>query len=484
MTDFLSHKHFLIKSEGSNSYFLNFYNKKGIIIPPLMVDYVKNLDKNISNTEEKSASNYYIDKINLLIESGYFSNNGDDNKLRSEYTAEDIISSFSNTNHIIIEVTEKCNLSCKYCGFGENYNYFNKRNGKSIDFEHLKVFFDFLIKQRFSSNNFNNDASITVAFYGGEPLLNFKTIEKTVNYLSEFRNRIKFKFDLITNGTLLQNKLDYFVSNRFNIFISLDGDKNHNEYRKFKNGEESFDIVKQLLVNIVENYPDFFSKNVHFISTLHNKNGNKAIRSYFHKEFNKTSIVLPLRIDGLKQNHKDNFIATFLNKDQEVLNDENYTSQNFDELIKDSNSELNRLNSFIFNEYSNILLGDKKEGMITGTCYPFRNKIYITANGDLLPCDKIDYKYALATIKSTHLDINFSRIANYYNVTFEKMLSMCSKCFRSINCSQCIFFINPENEIIKCDGFINKSEYKTISLNRINLLERSIISLKAEDTYK
>ncbi|RPH33139.1 MAG: radical SAM peptide maturase [Bacteroidales bacterium] len=484
MNALLSPKHFLITSENNNSYLFNFNNNKNIIASPTILGFINHYNKNIEEAEDISTTNYYLDKISILKNNGYLSRNENNYEPLVEYTPNDIISSFCNTNQIIIEVTEKCNLACKYCGFGENYDYYKKRNGKSIEFERLKIFFDFFIAKRFSNDNFDNDTSVTVAFYGGEPLLNFNTIEKTVEYLSKFKNKIKFKFNLITNGTLLKNKLDYFINHHFDIFISMDGDKEQNEFRIYKNGEETFDRVKDLLLFMIKNYPEFFSKKVHILSTLNKKNSVNSIQSYFQKEFNKTSTILPLKIDGLKDTYKDYFINTFFNTEQTIIDNENYDSPNIEEFISNSNYELNRFNSFIFSEYSDLLSESNKKRTITGTCNPFRNKIYITANGELMPCDKIDFKYALAKITKTHLDINFSEIAQYYNSIFHKMHRVCSSCFRNNRCSQCIFFINPENEIIKCNGYIKSSDYRTIISEKINRLERSYTSLMVEDIYK
>ena len=61
-----------------------------------------------------------------------------------------------------------------------------------------------------------------IGFYGGEPLLYFDIIRKTINYVrSKCDNAI---FTITTNATLLKDKiLSFFVENNVEITISLDG---------------------------------------------------------------------------------------------------------------------------------------------------------------------------------------------------------------------------------------------------------------------
>lgn len=49
-------------------------------------------------------------------------------QIKTTYTKEEIESNLANTRQLLLEVTDGCNLSCKYCGYGElRKNY--KENG-------------------------------------------------------------------------------------------------------------------------------------------------------------------------------------------------------------------------------------------------------------------------------------------------------------------------------------------------------------------
>jgi uncharacterized protein len=47
-------------------------------------------------------------------------------------TEEDIIYQLANLKQITFEVTDVCNLKCTYCGYGEFYNDYDKREFSNL----------------------------------------------------------------------------------------------------------------------------------------------------------------------------------------------------------------------------------------------------------------------------------------------------------------------------------------------------------------
>ena len=95
-----------------------------------------------------------------------------------------------------------------------------------------------------------------LGFYGGEPLLNYKLIEQSVNYAKEIIRDKEISFSLTTNATLITPQIAKFlVENEFEILISLDGPKDiHNENRIFINGNGSFNSTIEGIKVILECY--------------------------------------------------------------------------------------------------------------------------------------------------------------------------------------------------------------------------------------
>jgi uncharacterized protein len=147
--------------------------------------------------------------------------------------AEQVKISLANTPQITFEVTDKCNLTCEYCGYGELYSDYDLRENKDIDASAAIKLLDYLIALWNSplSQSINNN--VYISFYGGEPLMNFPFIEKIVNYVKEIKNnKRRFTYSMTTNGMLLDKYMDFLVQNDFRLLISLDGDEYAHSYRR------------------------------------------------------------------------------------------------------------------------------------------------------------------------------------------------------------------------------------------------------------
>ena len=82
-------------------------------------------------------------------------------------------------NHVeklTLQVTQRCNLRCEYCIYSGNYDN-RKHSELDMSFETAKKAIDFYL---LSSGEMEK---CSIAFYGGEPLLNLKLIKQCVEYV-------------------------------------------------------------------------------------------------------------------------------------------------------------------------------------------------------------------------------------------------------------------------------------------------------------
>ncbi|HQO77972.1 MAG TPA: geopeptide radical SAM maturase [Thermodesulfobacteriota bacterium] len=149
-----------------------------------------------------------------------------------------------------------CNFACRYCYEGERKGnlYMSPDTAEAL--------------VTFVANEFpETKRSLTIDFYGGEPLL-------SVDMLTSISRRLKarsessggsYRFTLVTNGSLLKRRVveSLVPLGLHSVRITLDGPaENHNLYRPFKTGAGSFDTlirnIKDCLglvrVNIGGNY--------------------------------------------------------------------------------------------------------------------------------------------------------------------------------------------------------------------------------------
>lgn len=145
---------------------------------------------------------------------------------------------------LIFVLTEKCNLNCVYC-YEKNKN----RSEKTLSADFIKE----KIRQEILSGE--GIEELWIDFFGGEPLLEFDTIQEVVEwFLSSFWSRTvkSFRFLVETNGTLLDDRMKkWFSSHRDHLVVglSLDGTKQAHD----RNRSNSYDALAPHL--------DFFRRN-------------------------------------------------------------------------------------------------------------------------------------------------------------------------------------------------------------------------------
>ncbi|MBR4922939.1 MAG: radical SAM protein [Bacteroidaceae bacterium] len=93
-------------------------------------------------------------------------------------TPEKVKSLIANLSHLVFEVTDACNLRCKYCAYGEFYDDYDERNNRYLPIEKAIKLINYLYSQWTSYRNTASKNNILISFYGGEPLLNFRFIKK------------------------------------------------------------------------------------------------------------------------------------------------------------------------------------------------------------------------------------------------------------------------------------------------------------------
>ncbi len=154
----------------------------------------------------------------------------------------------------LLSLTEKCNLRCTYCYYNESQN---ERCADMSD-EVREASLRYILKKTIE---FKHDF-IAITFFGGEPLLRFDVILKSVDFLkelvekhrSELPEDFELKFGINTNGTLLNDEiLDYLKQERFCIYLSLDGPASrHDISRRTVNNKGSFEAIAPFIPALIK----------------------------------------------------------------------------------------------------------------------------------------------------------------------------------------------------------------------------------------
>ncbi len=164
----------------------------------------------------------------------------------------------------IFEVTENCNLRCKYCIFNDNYQHYRSINPREMTFETAVKGINYI----FSKIKNRSDKKFNFGFYGGEPLLNLKLIRQIIEYTKETFKEWELFYNLTSNLTALTDSaLDFLIEHNISLSISLDGDQaNHDAKRVFADGTGTHETVLKNLQRILDRHQEYFEKKISFMA--------------------------------------------------------------------------------------------------------------------------------------------------------------------------------------------------------------------------
>jgi sulfatase maturation enzyme AslB (radical SAM superfamily) len=193
---------------------------------------------------------------------------------------------------ITIVVTNSCNLRCKYC-------FENKKSNQNITFETVKKFIDYVSD---NTKKWNYGRPFSVAFLGGEPLLNLNIIEDTMKYIQIKKITDNSCAELPSGGattnivaaTRTEFKDFYKKYPFFELHGSMDGcPSSHDASRIHADGTGSAAEILKDWAWVVENF-----KSINFVLTR--KNVHLFAKSMiFLNSFFKKKVLLLLENEGL-----------------------------------------------------------------------------------------------------------------------------------------------------------------------------------------
>lgn len=119
-----------------------------------------------------------------------------------------------NTKQIVLLITHRCNLNCRYC-------YEKHKDSAVMSADVCKE----ILEKEFSGLK-DEKGSLAISFLGGEPLLNEDLIMEVSEWLWNKKKGQSFTLDITTNGTVLSKKMREWLGknkHRIDVTLSLDG---------------------------------------------------------------------------------------------------------------------------------------------------------------------------------------------------------------------------------------------------------------------
>lgn len=345
---------------------------------------------------------------------------------------------------LTLQVTQQCNLRCKYCPYSGSY-YNRKHSNANMNIETAKKAIDFYIKHSYDRKTLN------IGFYGGEPLIQFEMIKELVEYARSQGEGKEVEFFMTTNATLLnEEKIRFLADNKFNLAISLDGPREmHDKNRENVNGEGSFDKVIQSVRFIQEKYPEYMDK-VLFNCVIDGK-GDLGCLSDFFANFETVKNIQTIF----------NNVASEGIKDKDLLNSSEaynkaYEYEIFKLLLNKCNliseKEISPVVKAYYEHIKSQLKGRSlqaafnEKGHPGGPCVPGVHKLFVNINGDFYPCEKLNECIEEFVIGNVESGFDYSRAEKLLNIG-RTTQEECKECWCRRFCYQCVLFSEEGNSI-------------------------------------
>ncbi len=490
----------LITTEGRNNYYLSRSLPHVLLMHPVLKFLVELMEEGklekwldklptdevgnvvLNNGAKTSRENiqYYYRYLKFLEGNNAFAGMEKSEMNGAMFSPEDIKIALANTSQVVFEVTESCNLNCKYCGFGDFYSGFSKRRKRNLTLDVARKFLDFMVELFESPLNRKFHKKIALSFYGGDALENIPFLEEMVHYarLKKLTHK-KFFFSMTTNGVLLDQHMDFLAANDFVLLISLDGNERHNGYRVFPNGDSSFKVVYDNILKLQARHPDYFRRSVNFLSVIHDKNFNrKEVNNFFWEKFSKAPIFNELNQLGIKPDKKAELQTQFRGAHSA------YTAEDLSEdtgdklkILKSPITNtlfgtLSRYSGFVFKKYDSLTSGSTIPWSVrTGTCNPFEKKVFVTTEGKILPCEKILHDYSMGSVDKGGIHLDFEKIAEKYNRFYQNLMDSCNRCATSDSCLVCMFNLELGKKNPHCENYMKDKDFRNELSQQLSLLE-------------
>jgi len=349
----------------------------------------------------------------------------------------------SEMSTLVLDVTEQCNLRCRYCVFSGQYYYRRKHTSKFMSIDLARKAIDFFLSHSMLSKR------LIISFYGGEPLLNKLVIKACVDYVNSICKERDIVFHVTTNGTLIDEETARFlIEHDFLVRVSLDGPKDiHNRNRVFRNGRGTYDRIVTNLKRLQDMCPDFYDANISFNMAI---TPPYRLLDYHHficeseliADWHLVSNVWISRIDTkyfdqfepedlelkgyneLMEMYRQAAVKNLLNLSSSLGKDLKFVRECFDQRMM----RIHRRKP---------LIRIPDEYHPGGICIPGHLRLFVTVDGKLFPCEKCNHISDLLCIGTLDKGINYKRIMDIIDEYISLCPEDCLNCWACHFCSIC-----------------------------------------------
>ena len=335
---------------------------------------------------------------------------------------------------LTLTITERCNLRCKYCSYSGTYYYERKHSRRSMSWEVAKKAIDYYY------THCQAQEKAGISFYGGEPLLNFNLMRKSVEYAKKFTDWPPLTFHVDTNGTLLRTEeiRRFLIDNDINLQVSLDGPSGeHNRYRVFKSGKGSFNVIIKNLQKLRDMDKDYYERRVCFMVT-HSPPYNLLEVYKFFASNELVAKSTPL-LNSVSIYDTDFFkiFADQVKKAQSSDHRKILREQYID--LRGSSTNVHHYLSGLFDTnlikiHRRALKPMGKDFPPNGICVPGLRRLFVDAEGNFYPCEKVGRAFCIGNVNT---GIERRKVRSVLKKYIKESTEECTNCWAVRLCGLC-----------------------------------------------
>ena len=391
-------------------------------------------------------------------------------RLRTDLTDEEIEQHICSSRNLVLNITENCNFRCKYCAYSGIYESNRIHNDRKMELSTSKKAVDLFFKNLANRKRKVKINSISVGFYGGEPLLEFSLIKDIYMYTKEKITKTEMdrlfdlQFRVSTNGYLLYKEeiVDFLVKNNIGIDVSLDGPKEeHDKFRVTINMENSWETIWENLNSLYNKFPEYSSKNITYLATIHPMHNYKKIDRFFlenPKRFDITGLLVnKVSKSFLKESLKKKWFGQESLQTSQLINIKNKAS--FDRKFT-----LKKISS---------------NSKFTAMCFPGEIKLFVSTDGKIFICERVKQEISIGNVDD---GFDYNAIRKVQRLWNEEIIkNRCWECPARTLCHFCVSH-SEDKEGIRLDCNY-KSRFQNSLSNYLSYKEYEIINASSLPKY-
>ncbi len=386
---------------------------------------------------------------------------------------EKILNSF--VQSINLEVTQDCNLRCRYCVYNNHFNEKRNYGKKEMSLEVAKKAIRFL-----KAHSSKSDL-ILLGVYGGEPLMRPAFIKDCVDYARKIIDNRQLLFNMTTNATFVTREIaEYLFETGFSITASLDGPQVfHDRYRTEKSGNGSYERTIRGLKILAETYTEI-------------QNGQLSINMVYTPPYSAKKLdIIREHLKELDWLPKVNVTTSYPNDGS--IPEEMVTEQDLDQdkdlmqwAVEQYRSDFSQsdpmVKGIVEQKFARLLqrsvLTEPDDSYpLNGCCVPGQRKNFITPDGTINICEKMPSDSP--PIGNVNSGFDIETIKNFYIDNYaEKSIRYCSQCWAIKICDLC--YVAAFNETGELD-FEKKGRNCRFKLNSLEKLLTNVSALLKEN---